>query len=322
MSHDYKQATIFGGTGFVGAQIVRELAKMGVTVKVATRIPERAYFLKTCGNVGQIVPFACNYDDPDSIAAAVKGSDYVVNCIGILYQRGKNTFQRAHVEIPEAIAQACKKEKVERFVHISALGVDKSTSKYAQSKMEGEKAVGKAFKDTTILRPSVIFGANDNFFNMFARLAQVFPALPLIGGGKTRFQPVFVGDVADAAIAALTGSRVGEQNPCGNTYELGGPEILNFREIYERLFQHIGEKRCLIPLPFWLAKFEALFLSLLPNPLLTPDQVESLKHDSVVGEKALTLHDLGLHPTGMGLILPDYLEPYKIGGKFAEKKRA
>lgn len=317
MSMKNKTAVIFGGTGFVGRQIVRELAKKGVTIKVATRVPERAYFLKPCGAVGQVVPFACDYSEA-AIQSAVKGCDYVVNCIGILYQRGrKNKFQRIHTSIPEIIAKAAKHEKIESLIHISALGIEDSKAKYAKSKLDGEEEIRKGFKKVTILRPSVIFGEDDNFFNMFAHLARFTPILPLIGGGKTKFQPVFVGDVADAAIAALT-----SKDAKGKIYELGGAETIDFKGIYDRLFTYTNRKRVLMPLPFCLAKIQAFFLSLLPNPILTPDQVESLKTDSIVSEGALTLSDLGITPTAMDLILPRYLEIYRQGGRFEKSKYA
>ncbi len=318
MSRTNKIATVFGGTGFVGRQVVRELAKRGLTVKVATRVPERAYFLKPSGSVGQIVPFACNYNDPASIADAVQGAEYVVNCIGILRERRRGGFSRAHAEIPAEIAKSCTKAGVRRFVHISALGVDKAKSRYAASKREGEKAVAKNFANATILRPSVIFGEDDSFFKKFAEMARYLPALPLIGGGKTRFQPVFVGDVADAVIAALTRPAVNNENPMGKTYELGGPETVSFKEIYQRLFQYTGRKRALIPLPFFAAKIQAFFLGFLPNPPLTCDQVNTLKTDNVVGSKALTLEDLGIHATAMDMVLPRYLETYLPGGRLAQ----
>jgi len=320
MTMNTKIATVFGGTGFVGRQVVRELARLGFTVKVATRIPESAYFLRPCGVVGQIAPLACDYNNEKSIMQAVQGAVCVVNCIGILHERRKGAFQAAHVDIPAAIAKACKKQNVRRFVHISALGIEKSGSKYAASKREGEKAVRKSFSSATILRPSVIFGEDDKFFNMFAELARFFPALPLIGGGHTKFQPVYVGDVADAVIAALTLPSVGEQNPQGKTYELGGPETVTFRNIYERLFDYTGRRRFLIPLPWWLAKIEAFFLECLPDPPLTRDQVESLKTGSVVSGKQPGLAELGVQPHTMAMILPHYLERYRAGGRFAGKK--
>ncbi len=318
-------ATVFGGTGFVGTQIVRELAKKGVTVKVVTRVPERAYFLKPCGSVGQIVPVACNYSDPASIAATVKGSDYVVNCVGALYERRRDKFGKIFVDVPQEIARACKIEGVRRFVHISALGVDKARSKYAAGKRGGEEAVLKSFPGATILRPSVIFGPGDGIFARFAEMAQYLPALPLIGGGKTKFQPVYVGDVADAVMAALTLPDVGDSDPRGKVYQLGGPEIVTFREIYERMFYHTGKRRMLITMPWGLAKLIAMFLSLLPKPLLTRDQVETLKTDNVVDHDTLTLSDLNVTPTGMSMILPSYLSQYRPGGRYAaaaDKRRA
>ncbi len=306
-------ATIFGGTGFVGRQIVRELALRGVIVKVATRIPEAAYFLKPMGSVGQIVPVRCDYSDQAAVAALVKGSDIVINCIGILYEKGKSMFQHAHVDVPVIIASASAKAGVKRLVHISALGIESNTSKYAKTKLEGEKALLSNFPDATILRPSVIFGEDDNFFNMFAKMAGVLPALPLIGGGKTKFQPVYVGDVADAVVAALETPK-----SCGQIYQLGGPEILDFKAVYERLFEYTHNPRPLIGLPFALAKIQAAFMCVLPKPLLTPDQVESLKHDNVVDETAQGLRDLGVTPTGLDAVLPLYLERYREGGRFAD----
>ncbi len=321
MSKNQKIATVFGGTGFVGTQVVRELASRGIIVKIATRVPERAYFLKPCGAVGQIVPYACSYSDPKSIAAAVSGADYVVNCVGILYEKGKKrTFQKAHVDTPEVVAKACKKAGVKRVVHISALGIEDCGSKYAKSKLAGERALLKAFPAATILRPSVIFGEGDKFFNMFAGLAEILPMLPLIGGGKTKFQPVYVGDVADAVVTALEGSSVGYDDLQGQIYELGGPDVVSFKEIYEILFAQTGRTRMLINLPFCIAKIEAAFMSLLPNPPLTPDQVESLKSDVVVGAKANCLDDLGLRATSMDMILPTYLARYRPGGRFGDQR--
>lgn len=317
-----KIATIFGGTGFVGRHVVRRLAAEGYTVKVATRIPEHANALKTCGNVGQVVPFHCNYRDPASLREAIAGADVVVNCIGILFQKKKNKFSRLHAELPGQIADAAARENVARFIHISALGADQSKSKYAVSKLAGEQAVLKACPWATILRPSVVFGADDNFFNMFARLARITPALPLIGGGKTKFQPVFVGDVAQAVMAAILIPAVHEADPRGKIYELGGPDIVTLRQIYQIIMDCTGCKRLLIPVPFFLAKIKAVFLNLLPKPLLTPDQVESMKVDNVVSPTALNLSHLGVGRTGMGLVVPGYLETYKVGGRFADKKTA
>ncbi|MGB0720064.1 MAG: complex I NDUFA9 subunit family protein [Bdellovibrionales bacterium] len=312
-----KTATVFGGTGFVGTQVVRELAARGVTVKVATRVPERAYFLKPCGAVGQIVPVPCDYSDPASVAGVVAGSDYVVNCIGVLAQRRRAKFQSVHVDLPARIAKACADEGVGRFVHISALACERGTSQYAKSKAEGEQAVHANFSAASLLRPSVIFGEGDDFFNMFAKMSKILPVLPLIGGGKTRFQPVYVGDVADAVMAALE-----REDAKGKIYELAGPEILSFEEIYQRLFAHTGRKACLISLPFALAKMDAAVLSVLPKPPLTCDQVESLKTDNVVNEGALGLADLGVSSTALDTILPTYLSRYRKGGRFGDQKAA
>ena len=317
-----KIVTIFGGTGFIGRHVVKRLAAEGYTIKVATRIPEHAYSLKTSGAVGQIVPFLCDYKDPASLREAIEGADVVVNCIGIRAQNRKNKFRRLHAELPSQIAEAAARENVSRFVHISALGVDKGTSQYAKTKLEGERAVLAACPWATILRPSVVFGSEDNFFNMFARLSRIAPVLPLIGGGRTKFQPVYVGDVAHAVMAAILLPPLGDTDPRRKIYELGGPETVTFREIYELIFKFTGRKRLLLPVPFFLVKIKAGFLSLMPQPLLTPDQVESLKTDSVVSSDAQTLAHLAIVPTGMGLVLPSYLESYRAGGRFADKKTA
>jgi NADH dehydrogenase len=312
-----KTAVVFGGTGFIGKQIVKRLADLGMQIKVATRVPESAYELKPLGDVGQIVPVACNYSDYDSIARLIDGSQIVVNCVGILYEKHAGDFMRIHADVPESIAAACAVAKVGQFVHLSALGVDHSPSLYAASKLAGEARILKAFPAATIMRPSVVFGEDDDFFNKFAALAGFLPALPLIGGGHTRFQPVYVGDVADAIVTALTLSHVGKNSPAGRIYELGGPEILSFKEIYQKLFSYTKQKRALMPLPFWLAALQAKILSLLPVPLLTEDQVESLKADSVVSGNEATLEDLKIVPTALDMILPNYLVNYKAGGRFA-----
>lgn len=315
-----KIAVVFGGTGLIGRQVVRELAKLGMTVKVATRIPERAYFLRPCGAVGQVVPLACDYK-PESVSSAIRGADYVVNCVGILHERRRGAFDKIHVQLPAAIAASCAASGVERLVHISALGIEQSRSRYAASKRKGEEAVRAAFPAATILRPSVVFGPDDAFFNRFAAMSRFLPALPLIGGGRTRFQPVFAGDVAAAVAAAVT-MPSGPADPRGKTYELGGPAVMDFRAIYNFLFAATGRKRVLVSLPWSLAKVQAAFFCLLPDPPLTPDQVESLKSDSVIDEGALTLRDLGITPRSMALIVPDYLEYHRPGGHFGDRKRA
>lgn len=333
MSDQYKVACVFGGTGFLGTQVVRELARAGYRVKVATRVPERAYDLRPCGTVGQVVPYACDYSDEASIYSAVTECEVVVNLIGILFEKGKSTFQRAHAEIPAMIAKACHDRGVERFVHVSALGIEEADSKYAKSKLDGEGRVQEACPYATILRPSVVYGPDDDFFNMFAEFARFVPALPLVGGGKTKFQPVFVGDVADAVMKAITLPASGESNPQGRIYELGGPEVLSFKELYERMFACTGQKRCLVSIPYGIAKVKGTIISgaskcvgfltgLTPRPMLTADQVETLKSDSVVSEGALSFSELGLKPTAMAAILPSYLARFRKGGRFADKKSA
>lgn len=307
---------IFGGTGFIGAQVVRELCRAGYRVKVASRVPERAFDLKPCGHVGQVVGIACD-TSPEQIARAIDGCDIVINCIGILYEKGKSRFQKAHAELPQDIARACADHQVARLIHISALGVDKATSRYAQSKRQGEENVMRAFPDATILRPSIVFGAQDSFFNRFAALAKFLPALPLIGGGKTKFQPVYVGDVADAVMAVLKNEKT-----AGNIYELGGPEVVTFRELYQKMFSVTHQPRVLLPIPYGVARIQGAVMGLLPKPPLTADQVESLKTDNVVQDGALSLHDLGITPTAMDAILPTYLKQYRLGGRFADKKQA
>ncbi len=315
-----KTAIVFGGTGFIGRQVVRELARLNYRVKVASRVPERAYFLRPCGVVGQIVPVQCNASDYESVASVIRGCDLVVNCIGVLFEKQKGDFKRAHVDIPGNISKACAALNAGRFVHISALGIDICESHYAQTKREGEKAIQENFQLATILRPSVVFGPEDKFFNMFAELARYLPAFPLIGGGKTRFQPVFVGDVADAVIAGLTlPDKVGK-SPRGKTYELGGPEVIDFKGIYKKLFHYTCRKRLLVPVPWGIAKIQGAVLGVLPEPLLTVDQVRSLKHDVVVSSEALTFDDLGITAKDMDTVLPTYLERYCPGGHFHESR--
>lgn len=316
MSFENKKAVIFGGTGFIGRQVVRDLAQKGFQIKVATRLPERAYFLKPAGFVGQIVPVACDYTE-ESIENAIQGCDYVVNCIGILYEKRRGGFQKAHVDIPKTIAAVCKKQKVKNFVHISALACERGTSKYAHTKLAGEQEVLQQFPKAAILRPSVVFGEDDSFFNMFAEMSRFLPFLPLIGGGKTKFQPVYVGDVSEAVMQALT-----HKEAQANIFELAGPETVSFKEIYKILMKHTKRQRALVKLPYSIAKLEAFFMQFIPNPPLTPDQVESLKTDNVKNNEALGLKDLGVEPTMMEIILPRYLERYQPGGGFTSHKTA
>ena len=321
MNLENKIVAIFGGTGFVGRYIVANLAKQGATIKVISRYPQSAYFLRQFGTVGQIAPVFCDYSDA-AIDEAVSGSDIVINCLGILFEKSKSTFENVHVNDAAKIASACIKYNVKRFVHISALGIEESKSKYAETKRKGEEAVRSAYPSATILRPSVIFGAEDDFFNKFAKLSLIAPVLPLIMGGHTKFQPVYVGDVAASVVKALTLPDTGESSPLGKTYELGGPEILSFKEILQRLFAQTGRKRSLVNLPEAVARFNAALFSVMPKPLLTGDQITSLKSDNIVQRGARTLTDLNVTATALDAILPSYLVRYRKGGVFSEGKKA
>ncbi len=319
MKNQDKIICIFGATGFLGQNITQELARAGYRIKIATRIPESAYELKTYGAIGQIVPVPCDYRSTDSIQEAVKGCHGVINLIGILYQKGKNSFQHAHVDIPQLIAEACQKNDIKKFVHISALGIDESLSQYAKSKKNGEEAILNAFPNTTILRPSVVFGNGDSFVNLFAKLSIFLPFLPLYGGGKTKFQPVYVGDIADA-VSNIINEKSNKYE--GQTYHLGGPEVFSFKEIYEIILDEINRDRALIDIPWSIAKLQAAFFGLLPKPPLTLDQVKSLKTDNIVRDGVNSLHDLNVEPTAMKTIIPSYLSCYRRGGRFADKKKA
>ncbi|OIN86787.1 MAG: hypothetical protein AUJ12_03990 [Alphaproteobacteria bacterium CG1_02_46_17] len=298
--------TVFGGTGFIGARVVAELLAAGARVRVATRHTESVYFLRQFGEVGQVVAIPCSYRNQQDIEKAVAGSEMVVNCIGILYEKRKSNFSHIHTDLPVWIAGACAKYGVSRFVHISALSVDRAKSEYAISKMSGENGVIQLYPAVTILRPSVVFGQNDSFINKFASMARILPFLPLFGGGKSKFQPVYVEDVARAVVAALATSRT-----TGQIYELGGPDILTFKQIYQKILSTSGQHCYLLPVPWWIARIKAAFLGLLPKPPLTNDQLTSLQTDNVVSEGALTLGDLGITSTSMDAILPSYLGRYQ-----------
>ncbi len=300
-SMEGKTAIVFGGTGFVGAHVVEKLAREGASVRIASRTPKSAYYLRPCGLPGQVESFFCDYT-ARSLNDALKRADYVVNCVGAIYETRKTTFEKTHVELPARIAKACAKQGVQHFVHISALAVDTAQSVYAKTKLAGERRILSAFPEAVILRPSVIFGPKDSFFNMFSALSRFLPVFPLIGGGKTKFQPVYAGDVARAVIESFKDLKAK-----GQVYELGGPEILSFKEIYERLFKYTGRKTVLCPLPWWVAKSQAFFMEFMPTPLLTRDQVESLKTANIVGKGARSFDDLGIHPTALAAVLPRYL---------------
>lgn len=305
--------TVFGGSGFIGRYIVRLLAQDGWRVNVAVRDAERAKFLKPMGDVGQVTPMAVSLRDPASVAAAIAGADAVVNLVGILYESGRQTFEAVHHQGARTVAEAAAKAGVARLVQISAIGADPaSPSLYARTKAAGEAAVRGAFPAATVLRPSLVFGPEDGFFNRFAGLARVMPALPLFGGGKTRFQPVYVGDVAEAVKRVLA-----EPESVGKTYELGGPTIYTFRQLMELMLKEIRRKRCLVSVPFGIARLEARFLQILPVPPLTVDQVRLLERDNVATVGAPGLAELGIKPTPVEAVIPSYLDRFRPGGRFA-----
>ncbi len=304
--------TVFGGSGFVGRHLVGRLAKQGWIVRVAIRRPSQAGFLKPMGDVGQITPIRAPVQEQPAVEAAVEGAEAVINLVGILYERGAQTFSAIHSRGAQTVASAAAAAGVGRLVQVSALGADPSgEADYARSKGAGEAAVKAAFPGATIVRPSIIFGPEDGFFNRFAVMARISPALPLIGGGSTRFQPVYVGDVAEAIAKCLSDPACQ-----GQVYELGGPHIYTFKELMELMLRQIRRRRLLVPWPFALAEFQAAFLELLPVPPLTRDQVRLLRRDNVVSSGALTLADLGIAPTAAEIILPTYLDRYRRGGRF------
>ena len=313
----HRRVTVFGGSGFVGRYLVKRLAAEGTVVRVAVRHPGEADFLKPLGAVGQIVPVAANVRDPESVRAAVAGVEAVVNLVGILAEGGRQTFAGVQAEGAANVAAAARDAGVARLVQMSAIGADpKSESDYARSKAAGEDAVRAAFPAATIVRPSIVVGPEDDFFNRFGRMAQLFPALPLIGGGTTRFQPVVVGDVADALMTILR-----DPATAGQTYELGGPRIYTFRELMELLLRIVQRRRCLVTLPFGLAAFQARFLEKLPNAPLTRDQVKLLQTDTVASGTLPGFADLGLTPAAIEVILPTYLERFRKGGRFIPSRR-
>ncbi|MEM8548640.1 MAG: complex I NDUFA9 subunit family protein [Pseudomonadota bacterium] len=315
-----KLVTIFGGSGFVGRYATRELAERGWRIRAASRRPDLAGHLQPMGAVGQIHAIQSNLRYPNSIAQAVAGSDAVVIAVGVLASTGKQTFDSLHVDGPRAVAQAAREAGVETLIHVSAIGSDaNSPASYAKSKAAGEAAVLEEFPDAIILRPSIVFGPEDEFFNRFGAMAKVSPLLPLIGGGRTKFQPIFVADLA----SAIANSVEGQATP-GQVYELGGPEVLSFRQLLDRTREWTGSKAGYISLPFWLAKLQALLTWPLPNSLrpITVDQVRMLQSDNVVGDTAIaegrTLEALGVdQPHACEAIVPNYLVRFKPKGQFA-----
>jgi NADH dehydrogenase len=297
--------TVFGGTGFIGRHLVEKLAQAGATLRVVTRDPDRAGFLRPMGDVGQIaiLPYA---DDEAGLSRLIDGSMGVVNLLGILFERRSGEFMRVHRDMAQRIAEAARTTGVRRLVHMSAIGADPNgEALYAQSKGEGEAAVKAAFPEVSIIRPSIVFGPGDGFFSRFAQMSVMSPFLPLIDGGTSRFQPVYVGDVAEAMLRCLESDA-----HQGKTFELGGPRARTFAELLRYTLETVNRRRLLLPLPSNIAAIQARFFELLPNPPLTRDQLKMLKKDNVVSEGALTLGDLGIKPTPMEVIVPTYLKPF------------
>ena len=304
-----KLVTVFGGSGFIGRHTVRALAKRGYRVRVAVRRPDLANFIQPLGNVGQIQPVQANVRVRWSVDRAVEGADHVINLIGILHESGRQTFSAVQDFGARAVAEAARSAGA-RMTQISAIGADlDSASAYARSKAAGEAAVLETLPGATIFRPSIVFGPEDEFFNRFANMARFSPALPLIGGGHTRFQPVYVGDVADAVMAALTRDDV-----AGRTYELGGPKVYTFRALLEYILQVTGRRRALLTVGWGVAMFKGRMGELLPTPPITRDQVRLLRHDNVVAEGAAGLAELGLAPRAVEAIVPGYLARYRRPG--------
>ena len=312
MQNNQKIIAIFGAGGFIGKHLIRNLTKLDYRIKIATRSPYLKGYLKPLGNPGQIELFKTNIFNKEDVKNVLKNCDLVINLVGILYETGKQKFNHIHSSFPHLLSNLCNEQGIKNLVHISALGVkEKHNSLYMQSKLEGEKNIQDTFKPSVILRPSVVFGPEDKFFNTFASLAQFSPVLPLVGGGKTKFAPIYVGDVAKAIVKAL---ELNNSEPL--IYELGGPENYSFKELMEILLREIKKKRFLIPIPFGFAKLQSYFLQMLPNPLLTPDQVELLKHHNIVSGDHPTLKDLGITGTPIESILSKYIYRFREGGQF------
>lgn len=316
-----KLVTIYGGSGFVGRYIARRLAKNGWRVRVAVRRPNEAMHVKPYGTPGQVEPVLCNIRDDASVRAVMQGADAVVNCVGILAEAGKNKFDSVQAEGPGRIARIASELGISRMVQISAIGADAaSKSDYARTKSLGEQAVLKHIPDAVILRPSIIFGAEDQFFNRFARMAQLGPILPVVGA-STKFQPVYVDDVASAAALAVEGKAL------PGVYELGGPDIASFRELMQTMLDVIQRRRMIVNIPFGVARIMAfgfdvankLSFGLIPAQI-TRDQVRNLARDNVVSPDAKGFADLGINPVSLEAVLPDYLWPYRPSGQYAAIK--
>jgi uncharacterized protein YbjT (DUF2867 family) len=310
--------TVYGGSGFLGRHVVRALANRNYRIRVAVRRPDLAFHLQPLGRVGQIHAVQANLRHAPSVEAAARDAQVLINLVGLLYERGRQRFDTIHSFGAEQVALAANAHGA-RMVHVSAIGADEQTrSQYARSKAAAERLVLSAQPQAVIMRPSIVFGPEDDFFNRFAALARISPALPLIGGGDTRFQPVFVGDVAAAIADAVDGKA-----RAGTIYELGGPEVRTFKQLMEFVLATIERKRLLVPVPFFVAKLKAMMLQYLPTPLLTPDQVELLRVDNVVSQAAKaegrTLQGLGIAPESIEAIVPSYLWRFRKAGQFRNR---
>jgi NADH dehydrogenase len=312
--------TVIGGSGFIGRYIIRALARRGYRIRAASRRPDLAGYLQPLGTPGQIVPVQANVRYPDSLAAVCEGANAVIYLPALLSESGAQTFDAVHVFGSEAAAKAARAARAKVHIHMSAIGASReSTSEYARTKAEGEARVKAAFPGAIILRPSVVFGPEDQFFNRFAAMARLSPFLPLIGGGHTKFAPVYVGDVAEAT-ARLIDQGFGS----GRIYELGGPEIMTMKDVMTYVLQVTGRRRLLVPIPWGVARVMGMIAGLLPEPQLTVDQVELLKYDNLVGEAAQregrTLEGLGVVPRSVEAIVPSYLYRYRKAGQFTAPK--
>ncbi len=312
MQNNQKIIAIFGAGGFIGKHLIRNLTKLDYRIKVATRSPYLKGYLKPLGNPGQIELFKTNVFNQEDVKKVLRNCDLAINLVGILHETRKQKFNHIHSHFPYLLSNLCNEIGIKNLIHVSALGVkERHKSLYMQSKLQGEKNIQDNFKSSVILRPSVIFGPEDKFFNTFASIAQFSPVLPLIGGGKTKFAPIYVGDVAKAIVKTL---ELNNSEP--KIYELGGPENYSFEELMEILLREIKKKRFLISIPYGFAKFQSYFLQMLPNPLLTPDQVELLKHNNIVSGDHSTLKELGITGTSIESILPKYIYRFRAGGQF------
>ena len=307
-----QQIAIFGAGGFLGRHLIRELTKLDYRIKVATRSPYLKGYLRPLGNAGQVELVKTNIFNPEDIKKVLRNCDYVINLVGILYETRKQKFSQIHSDFPYLLCNLCNELQIKKLVHVSALGVsEKHSSKYIQSKLNGEKNIKNIFKSSVILRPSLVFGPEDKFFNTFAFYAKISPVIPLIGGGKTKFAPIYCVDVGKAIAKALE-----LKNKETKIYELGGPKNYSFRELMEILLNLIKKKRLFINIPFNIAKFQSYFLQMLPNPVLTVDQVELLKYDNIVSGNHLALKDLGIEGKTIESELPKYIYRFRTYGQF------